>query len=198
MTGRRLAIETFIKRLRSRGAKLMGLEIGKPMEAGKPDLLATIGIAKAPSQLIDLFLETDGVALMWRVEDKIGELGGGFNLLSYGVAMARNSGDTGDEPLEGVLWTGGERADDLALLKRMVIFDSVPGRNQFMTFLIDKPDSVYLVEDGKPEKIHATLDQVLNVLIEYGGASSLREHLVFADWARRLESDPELKRIRCL
>lgn len=198
MEGRRKAIETFIARIETHNGNLMGLDLAGPMDPGTPDLLVTLGAAEAPPALVDVYREIDGAALMWNVRDETGELAGGFNLQSIGVAMARNSGEGGSEPLEGILWTGDEPSDDLVILKDIVIFDSVPGRNDFVGFLKDRPDEVFLIADGKPAKIHASLDQTLDAIIAHGGADSLRAHLTHPDWAARIDSDLVLERVRRL
>lgn len=198
MEGRRKAIESLLDRLKQHGAKLMGLELGAPMAAGLPDLLVTLGGAKAPPELVDLYIEIDGAAVMWNLQRPDGVLAGGFNLQSIGVAMARNGADDDSAPLEGILWTGDEAPETLAILKALVAFDSVPGRNDFICVGIDDPCIIYLVEDGVPRRIHATLDETLDAIIAYGGADSLRAHLVHDDWASRIDRDPALRQIAAL
>ena len=198
MEGRRKQIEALIGRLEKRKAKLMGKDLGDPMPGTLPDLIARLGGVAPPPPLLDLYREIDGAALMWNVKDDEGELAGGFNLQESRVAMLRNGADAESEPLEGVLFTGDEEPTRLGLLKKMAIFDSVPGRNDFLTFLVDDPAKVYLVADGKPSAIHASLEEVLDAVIEHGGADSLREHLTHADWRARIAADPALERIRKL
>ena len=198
MEGRRKAIESLLDRLKQHGAKLMGLELGAPMAAGLPDLLVTLGGAKAPPELVDFYREIDGFAVMWNLQSPDGVVAGGLNLQGIGVAMARNGADDDSEPLEGVLWTGDEAPEILAILKTLVVFDSVPGRNDFVCFSIDDPRMIYLVEDGSPRRVQATLDDTLDAIIAYGGADSLRAHLVHDDWASRIESDPALRQIAAL
>jgi len=198
MIGRRKQIDALIARLEKHGANMMGLDLGDPMPVDRPDLIAQLGGAAPPPPLLELYREIDGAALMWNVKDGEGELAGGFNLQESRVAMLRNGADSESEPLEGVLFTGDEEPKRLGLLKNMVIFDSVPGRNDFLTFLVDDPAKLYLVADGKPSAIHAPLEEVLDAIIEHGGADSLREHLTHADWRARIAADPELERIRKL
>lgn len=198
MAGIRKRIDALIDKLEKHGARVAGVELGDPMEASLPDLIAELGGVEPPPPLLDLYREIDGAALMWNLEHEGLALAGGLNLQEISVAMLRNGAEADSEPLEGILWTGDEEPDRVALLRKMVIFDSVPGRNDFLTFLVDDPAQLYLVADGEPAKLHASLDETLDVLIEHGGADSLRAHLTHADWRKRVAADPELKAIRQL
>lgn len=198
MAGTRKRIEALIDKLEKHGARVAGVELGDPMEASLPDLIAELGGVQPPPPLLDLYREIDGAALMWNLEHEGQALAGGFNLQEIRVAMLRNGAEADSEPLEGILWTGDEEPDRVELLRKMVIFDSVPGRNDFLTFLIDDPAQLYLIADGEPAKLHSSLDETLDVLIEHGGADSLRVHLTHADWRRRVAADPELEAIRKL
>ncbi|MCX8477482.1 MAG: hypothetical protein MT490_16960 [Sphingomonas sp.] len=198
MAGTRKRIEALIDKLEKHGARVAGVELGDPMEASLPDLIAELGGVQPPPPLLDLYREIDGAALMWNLEHEGQALAGGFNLQEIRVAMLRNGAEADSEPLEGILWTGDEEPDRVELLRKMVIFDSVPGRNDFLTFLIDDPAQLYLIADGEPAKLHSSLDETLDVLIEHGGADSLRVHLTHTDWRGRVAADPELEAIRKL
>jgi hypothetical protein len=198
MAGTRKRIEALIAKLEKHGARVAGVELGDAMEASLPDLIAGLGGVQPPPPLLDLYREIDGAALMWNLEQDGRALAGGFNLQEARVAMLRNGAEADSEPLEGILWTGDEAPKQVALLRKMVIFDSVPGRNDFLTFLVDDPGQLYLVADGEPAKLHTSLDETLDLLIEHGGADSLRTHLTHKDWRKRIAADLELEAIRKL
>jgi hypothetical protein len=198
MAGTRKRIEALIAKLEKHKARVAGVNLGDPMEAGLPDVIAALGGAAPPPPLLDLYREIDGAALAWNLAQDGMELAGGFNLQEVRVAMLRNGAGADSEPLEGILWTGDEEPERVALLRKMVIFDSVPGRNDFLTFLVDDPAQLYLVAEGKPAKLHTTLEETVDLLIEHGGADSLRAHLTHEDWRKRIAADPELEAIRKL
>lgn len=198
MEGRRKQIEALIEKLERHDARIAGLELGDPMAESLPGLIVELGGICPPPPLLDLYREIDGAALMWNLEHEGTMLSGGFNLQEIRVAMLRNGAEADSEPLEGILWTGDEEPDRVGLLRDMAIFDSVPGRNDFLTFHVDDATQLYLVAEGKPTRLHVSLDEALDVIIEHGGADSLRGHLTQTDWRARVAADPELEAIRKL
>lgn len=90
MAGIRKRIDALIDKLEKHGARVAGVELGDPMEASLPDLIAELGGVEPPPPLLDLYREIDGAALMWNLEHEGLALAGGLNLQEIRVAMLRN------------------------------------------------------------------------------------------------------------
>ena len=198
MVDRKKAIESFAQRLRAKGGTVDGFEVGDPVQKDRLERTIALADFAPPPPLLGFWREADGAALMWNARDDHGELSGGLHILDCRAALLRVGSDEDSEPLQGILWTGDEDDDVLKLFKRMAIFESVPGRNDYLTFLIDNPDELYFVADNKPKRIHSTLADTLNVLVTHVGADGLRGHLTNTNWRERVRDDPVLARVRAL
>jgi hypothetical protein len=92
------------------------------------------------------------------------------------------------------LWTSAEGPAVLERFRKMYILDSVPGRNDFVTFVPDEdPDRVYFVEDGAIRSLVPDLGETLDLLLRYAGVDGLLRHLVHTDWKKRIATDAKLK-----
>ncbi len=193
--GHKKKLEATIARLRSRRAVFGALELGDPMGSEIPTILRELD-ARVPHGALRAFhKEMDGATLAWGLSGPaLGALGGGLNVPSALVAFLRGGAKEGDAPLEGVLWTGDEEPPVLERLRRMYILDSVPGRNDFVTYIPDDdPDRVYFVEDGEIRPLATDLGETLDLLMRYAGADGLLRHLVHKDWKKRIAADDRLR-----
>jgi hypothetical protein len=193
--GHKNVLEAAIARLRSQRAVFGTLELNDPMGSEIPALLTELGARTPQGALLDFYREMDGASLAWGVSDPtLGDLGGGLTVPSAMVAFLRGGAKEGDAPLEGVLWSGDEEPGVLKRLQRMYILNSVPGRNEFVTFIPDEdPDRAYFVEDGEIRPLTTNLGETLELLMRYAGADGLLRHLAHADWKERVGADAKLR-----
>ena len=187
-------IDTTLDRLRRHGSiEIDRFELGTDA-APELETLGLLGKDAPPERLLDFYTATNGITLLWHGTIAGAPVAGSLNILSLMLSGLRAPGDGMEEPLEGVLWTNDTPEPERAELQAMTVFESVAGRDDFITYKHGDPAlAAYLVSDWEITPFPMPLDELATQLVHYGGADKAREYLLQPDWQDRLAADSELQ-----
>jgi len=191
-------LEEAISKLKSKGTTFGGnkVKINDPISEDSIEVINML-VKDSPTlegDLFNFYKQIDGASFHWSLPSESTE--GGL-IINTAIETALRGGATEDsEPLEGVLFSGEEDENILKQFKQMYIFDSVPGRSDFITFIPDGDKlKLYLVEDSEITELKTNLIQTIDMLTKYAGCWGLRHHLTHDDWQERIKKDKLLKNI---
>jgi hypothetical protein len=186
-------------RLKRGGLTIDIEEIGEPVSTDDRAFIESLGFASAPPEIDAVYKKFDRFALAWHGKVDGKEAQGSINLLPFSHSLGRAPLRGGTEPLEGILWTADTPDEARTLLQRMTILETVQGRSQFITYIVDDGElRLYLVERDDVRPLHTDFAQTLGVLFDYAGAEGLRARLTHPDWRARIAGDALLQAIGAL
>jgi hypothetical protein len=186
-------------RLKRAGMTIDDQEIGDPASKDNRDYLEILGAAPAPDAIDRVYRKFDHFSLAWRGELSGRAVQGTLNIIAFDLSLARAPGADWDQPLEGILWTDDTPPKAREQLKRMTIFETVQGRSQFISYIVeDGQPKMFLVDRDEVRPLATDFAETLSALFEYAGAEGMREYLTHADWNKRLQNDGLLAAIRAL
>ncbi len=154
--------------------------------------LGNYDIALPPDELLDFYRSMNGVTLLWSGS----KLSGSLNILQVMQSALRGPLEDEGEPLEDILWTKDTPEPEQGRLRKMSIFESVAGRDDFLTYDASESNGqFYFVSNWKIQTVKTNRTQTINLLLTYAGADPIREHILHDDWENRIAEDSLLQRI---
>ena len=192
-----LSPEDVVARLKKAGMTIELCNISKRVIDDDRRFIEAIGYSPPPPPINRIYDMFDGFALIWRGQISGNIAHGSINILPYAISLSRAPKDETGAPLEGILWTQDTPDKLRTLMQKMTIFETVPGRSLFLTYLAGAKDAALsLIERDDIKPIEPPFDEVMSILFTYAGVDGVRELLVHADWQERIAKDALLQEIK--
>ncbi len=154
--------------------------------------LGKYDVVLPPDELLDFYRSMNGVTLLWSGR----ELSGSLNILQVMQSALRGPLEGEGEPLEEILWTQDTPEPEQGRLRKMSIFESVAGRDDFLTYdASESSEQFYFVSNWKIQIVKPNWTQTINLLLTYAGADPIREYILHDDWEKRIAEDSLLQGI---
>lgn len=185
-------LEETEKKIKAAGFSIIRSEAGNDAN-DQIKTLENLGIAIPPEEILDFYRNTNGITLIWQGNVTGTPIAGSLNILSVFNSCLRTPLNEGGMPNEGLLWSEDTPDPTRTELQKMTIFEAIAGRDDNLTYIHgEKPLRAYFTRGWTIQPLSIPFNQLIRTLIHFGGADTLRDHLLAQDWKERIMADKQL------
>jgi hypothetical protein len=151
-----------------------------------------------PEELLFFYREMNGVDVSWALQKDDEEIYGSIFILPFQEAVFGYDGSIQrsqyENAFEDVLWNEFYSDKKVKELKQHRLFESIEGDSAFITFrMLDSKIQLFYVYEEEIKPLQVSLTDYLNLIIQYIGAGSIREHLKSKQWKQKINKDKVLR-----
>lgn len=153
-----------------------------------------------PEEFLSFYREMDGIDISWTLEKDDQEIYGSIFILPLKEVVFGYNGSVNkicyDNAFEDVLWNEFYSDKKIKELKQHRLLESIEGDSSFITFkLLEENIQLFYIYEEEIKPLQVSFTNYLNLIIQYLGASDIREYLKSKQWEQKISTDKDLQLI---